>query len=181
MTRTSRRRATVTAEPATLRGVVETVFYASPRFSAGRLRTPDGAAASFAGPVMIREHDPVVLTGAWDSHPKYGRQFKATGLLVDQDLDVDGLANYLANHPDVVGIGPVRAHRIAEAFGRDFDRVLQEAPERVAAAAGVSTDVVEGLREVWERSRALVGCAELVAIGDTGVAHRWDCSSFDLL
>ncbi len=170
MTRTSRRRGTATAETTTLRGVVETVFYASPRFSAGRLRTPDGATASFAGPVMIREHDPVVLTGAWDSHPKYGRQFKATGLLVDQDLEVDGLANYLANHPDVVGIGPVRARRIADAFGRDFDRVLRDAPERVAAAAGVSMDVVAGLRDVWERSRAVNAAATWLAA--FGLTHH---------
>lgn len=170
MTRASRRRATPTTEATTLRGVVETVFYASPRFSAGRLRTPDGTSASFAGPVMVREHDPVVLTGVWDRHPKYGRQFKATGLLVDQDLDVDGLANYLANHPDVVGIGPVRARRIAEALGRDFDRVLHDAPERVAAAAGVSMDVVAGLREVWERTHAVNAAATWLAA--FGLTHH---------
>jgi len=170
VTRTSRRRGAATAGTTTLRGVVETVFYASPRFSAGRLRTPDGATASFAGPVMVREHDPVVRTGAWDRHPKYGRQFKAPALLVDQDLDVDGLANYLANHPDVVGIGPVRARCIAEAFGLEFERVLLEDPDRVAAAAGVARDVIDGLREVWERSRAVNAAATWLAA--FGLTHH---------
>ena len=139
----------------TVRGVVETVFYASPKFSAGRLRAPDGATVSFAGPIMVREHDPVVLSGTWERHPKYGRQFKATGLLHDTALDADGLANYLANHPDIPGIGPVKARRIADAFGADFERVLLAEPERVAAAAGVPIETVALLREQWERTRTV--------------------------
>ena len=112
---------TATSEVA-VRGRVETVFFASPRFSAGRLRTDEGERVSFAGALMVKEEDAVVLHGAFERHPKYGRQLKVSRFTFDQRLDADGLARFLANHEDVVGVGPVKARRIAEAFGEDFDR-----------------------------------------------------------
>ena len=67
----------MTAERTSIRGVVETVFYSGPAFSAGRLRTANGAIVKFAGKVFVRESDAVRLEGHWVDHPKYGRQFEA--------------------------------------------------------------------------------------------------------
>ena len=72
----------------------------------------------FAGKVFVRESDPVRLEGHWVNHPKYGRQFEADFMGHDLEMDPDGLANFLANHPDVKGIGPVKARLIADAFRR---------------------------------------------------------------
>ncbi|MCE9635619.1 MAG: AAA family ATPase [Planctomycetes bacterium] len=151
----ARVKAQAPGETTTVRGVVATVFFASPKFSAGRLRAADGTVLSFAGEVVVREHQPVVLTGSWERHPKYGRQFKATSLLHDLAPDTDGLALYLANHPDLPGIGPVKARRIAEAFGADFERALDEYPEEVAEVAGVPFENVEILRTEWARTRTV--------------------------
>lgn len=140
---------------ATVRGRVEALFYSSPQFSAGRLRTDAGDTVSFAGSLMVREHDPVVLHGAWERHPKFGRQFKVAHFAFDQRLGPDGLAHYLANHPDIKGIGPVKACRITEAFGDDFDRVIDEEPERIAEVAKVPMETVQALRAEWIRRRTL--------------------------
>jgi exodeoxyribonuclease V alpha subunit len=140
---------------ATLRGRVEAIFYSSPQFSAGRLRTAEGETASFAGALMVREHDAVVLHGAWERHPKFGRQFKVARFEFDQRMGPEGLAHYLAHHPEIKGIGPVKARRIVEAFGDDFDRAIDEEPERIAAVAKVPLDVVQTLRTEWLRRRTL--------------------------
>jgi exodeoxyribonuclease V alpha subunit len=140
---------------ATVRGRVDALFYSSPQFSAGRLRTDSGDTVSFAGALMVRQHDPVVLHGTWERHPKFGRQFKVTHFAFDQRLGPEGLAHYLANHPDIKGIGPVKARRIVEAFGDDFDRVIDEEPERIAAVAKVPLDSVKMLRAEWLRTRTL--------------------------
>ena len=138
-----------------IRGRVDAVFYASPKFSAGRLRTESGDAVSFAGALMVKEHDAVVLHGTWERHPKFGRQFKVSHFAFDQRLGPEGLAHYLANHPDIKGIGPVKARRIVEAFGDDFDRVIDEEPERIASVAKLSSDAVDALRHEWLKKRAL--------------------------
>ncbi len=140
---------------ATVRGRIEALFFSSPQFSAGRLRTDSGDTVSFAGSLMVQEHDPVVLHGAWERHPKFGKQFKVSHFAFDQRMGPDGLAHYLANHPDIKGIGPVKARRIVEAFGDDFDRVIDEEPERIASVAKVPIDAVQALRTEWLRRRTL--------------------------
>jgi exodeoxyribonuclease V alpha subunit len=140
---------------ASIRGRVEALFYSSPQFSAGRLRTDSGDTVSFAGALMVRQHDPVVLHGTWERHPKFGRQFKVARFEFDQRMGPEGLAHYLANHPDIKGIGPVKARRIVEAFGEDFDRVIDEEPERIAAVAKVPLESVQALRAEWLRTRTL--------------------------
>mgnify|MGYP003743031413 FL=1 len=137
----------------TVRGRIETVFYAGPRFSAGRLVTVDGDEVQFAGRLFARENEPVVLNGRWVTHPKYGRQFEVEGMEYDLDLDADGLANYLANHPEMKGIGPVKARLIAERFGHDFDRIITDEPGQIAEAARLSPDAVQKLRVEWLKTR----------------------------
>lgn len=141
--------AAVAEVPTSLRGIVEIVFYSGPTFSAGKLRTSDGDLATFAGKIFVREGESVRLEGRWARHPKYGRQFAVESLGYDLELDADGLANFLANHPDVKGIGPVKARAIAEHFGQDFDRALRSSPANVAQVAGVTLDVATNLRRLW--------------------------------
>jgi exodeoxyribonuclease V alpha subunit len=139
----------VTAERASIRGVVETVFYSGPAFSAGRLRTSEGNLIAFAGKVFARENDAVRLEGQWTNHPKYGRQFAADCMGFDQEMDADGLANFLANHPDVKGIGPVKARLIADHFGARFDAAIRSQPEAVAAIAKAPAEAILGLQRIW--------------------------------
>lgn len=138
----------------TIRGRIDAVFYAGPGFSAGRLVTPSGDKIQFAGKLHVREHEQVVLNGRWITHPKYGRQFEVEAMEYDLDLNAEGLANYLANHPDIKGIGPVKARLIAERFGADFDTVIVEQPEVIAEAAKVPLAVVEKLRDEWRKIKA---------------------------
>lgn len=114
------------------RGTVRNVYFASPGFSAARLRCEDGREHSFAGKMFVREGDRLVLHGRWKRHPKYGEQLEADRFEYDVPLSADGLAHYLANHPDMRGIGPARAHRIAGTFGQDFEAVLLERLRRTS-------------------------------------------------
>jgi exodeoxyribonuclease V alpha subunit len=132
-----------------LRGIVEIVFYSGATFSAGRLRTPNGDLATFAGKIFVREGESVRLEGHWAKHPKYGRQFAAESLGYDLEMDADGLANFLANHPDVKGIGPAKARAIADEFGTHFDAAIRASPERVAAIAKISSEAATTLQRVW--------------------------------
>jgi len=132
-----------------LRGIVEMVFYSGPAFTAGRLRTSDGNLVNFAGKVFARHGDSVRLDGQWVKHPKYGRQFAAEFLGYDLEMDADGLANFLANHPDVKGIGPAKGRLIADHFGTDFDAAIRTRPEAVAAVAKTPLDTILGLQRIW--------------------------------
>ena len=139
--------------PSILRGNIEKVFYAGPKFSAGRLRDADGRSRSFAGNLFAVEGQHVALAGHWETHPDYGQQFKVDHVEVEMPGDPEGLARYIANHPEVKGIGPTRAAKIAHAFGEDFEDALLHSPERIAEVAKVPVSVIENLRAVWMTSR----------------------------
>jgi exodeoxyribonuclease V alpha subunit len=158
----------MTAERASIRGVVETVFYSGPTFSAGRLRTADGAVVKFAGKVFVKESDPIKLEGHWANHPKYGRQFEAEFMGHDLEMDPDGLANFLANHPDVKGIGPAKARLIADHFGAEFDVAIRTRPEAVAAVAKTPIENILELQRIWiSNSDFNTAMAYLAAFGLT--------------
>jgi exodeoxyribonuclease V alpha subunit len=157
-----------TTEHTRLRGEVERVFHSSANFSAGRFITERGDRIQFAGNVVVHESQPLVLHGKFVRHPKYGFQFEVASMEFDQRLDARGLANYLANNPDIKGIGPAKARVIAEKFGSDFERNLIEEPERVAEAAHVPLSVIESLRDHWlETSHVNQAMTALSAYGLT--------------
>ncbi|MGI6139136.1 MAG: YrrC family ATP-dependent DNA helicase [Candidatus Hydrogenedentales bacterium] len=97
----------------TVRGSIDRVYYSSPTFSAGRMRVDGGDWVSFAGNVFATEGDTVSLAGTWEKHPKYGRQFKVDHVSIEMPQDAEGLAQYLANHPEIKGIGPAKARMCA--------------------------------------------------------------------
>lgn len=150
-------------------GVVQAIYHAGANFSAGRLRTDDGSFVRFAGKVYVREDDPVSLRGRWEEHPKYGRQFAVDWLEAQMDLEPAGLANYLANHPKIAGIGPAKARLISEALGASFDQVIRESPNAVARIAKVPLEVVMNLQRIWIEASALNGA--LTYLAAYGLTH----------
>jgi exodeoxyribonuclease V alpha subunit len=153
-----------------VRGQIDRVFFASPTFSAGRLKTDGRDYISFAGNLFATEGDHVSLAGTWEKHPKYGRQFKVDHVAIEMPQDAEGLARYLANHPEIKGIGPAKARAIAERFGGDFDRALEEQPEALAEAAHVPLTTIETLREHWRKTRNVN--AALTWLSAYGLTHH---------
>ena len=170
---------TLTSTVTKIRGRIDAVYYAGARFSAGRLITSDGDEVSFAGKLYAREQDQVILEGHWVTHPQYGQQLEVETAVYDLELDGEGLAHYLAHHPDIKGIGPVKAKRIAERFSKDFDRVIVEEPEAVAEAAKLPLATVERLREVWQKTREVNRA--LTQLAAYGLTHHQVTSLVDRL
>lgn len=157
----------------TLRGTVTRLFHSSPTFCAGRLRPASGQTAnpaeiSFAGKVFVREGEAVALTGRWEEHEKYGRQFRAEARLYEEGLDAGGLAAWLAHHGSAAGIGPMKAKRIAEELGENFAGVLKDNPEQIAIEYRLKLEDVKALATAWgEREEENAIGTRLAAFGLT--------------
>jgi len=153
--------------PAKVNGTIENVFYNSPDFSAGKLRTPSGHLIIFAGNLYAKVGQQIVMSGNWIHHEKYGRQFYVRNIEHDLDLNADGLVNYLANHPDIKGIGPVKARLLVDAFGDKFETALLNEPEKFAKVGKISLEKVKLLQKEWQLKR------------NTNAVRAW-LSSFEL-
>ncbi len=162
--------ATVHEDEITIRGTVVHLFYQSPTFTTGVVKSPIDGKVKFSGKFMVSQGDDVSLVGHWAQHPKYGRQFTAVGLRQELPIDTDGLAQYLATETAFRGIGPEKARRIAEAFGDTFDYVIREEPWRVAQVAHLPAKTLEALRTAWMQ-RAEVNALS-AWLGAFGLTHR---------
>ncbi len=159
---------TATTEHTRIRGEVERVFFSSANFSAGRFITERGDRIQFAGNVVVQENQPLVLHGKFIKHPKYGFQFEVASMEFDRQMDARGLANYIANNPDIKGFGPAKARIIAEQFGSTFEQHLINEPEKIADAAKVPISIIESLRDHWlETSHVNQAMTALAAYGLT--------------
>jgi exodeoxyribonuclease V alpha subunit len=180
-------RAVTTAEESIVRGRVERVFYAAPDWSAGVLSTLSGGSISFSGKLYARVGDLVVLHGQWVHHHQYGRQFKVASMEYHMPLDKAGLAQYLAHHPDVQGIGPVKARILAEKFGHDFENALVERAEAMAQAARVPLATIHALRDLWlyntslNRISAWLARFELTHHQVSSLIRRLGCNAVGVL
>jgi exodeoxyribonuclease V alpha subunit len=143
------------ADLETVEGTIKGVRYTQDDgFTVGAVLTKAGEMLTFAGKMTVSIGDAVTLTGIFDTHPKYGRQLKVSSAVVSVDLSSAGLADYLAKNPTLSGIGPTRAKKIAEAFGDDFARMLEEEPARIAEVAKLPLDKVKEIRSAWRARKA---------------------------
>lgn len=138
-----------------VRGRVSHVSFSSPGFSAGRLDVPGGREVSFAGKLMVRVNDAVVLMGKYEEHARWGRQFKVERFQIDTKVAGEGLARYLAGHPDIHGLGPVKARVVAERFGDRFDAVVDEGFARLLEVPGITEPIARSIVKVWRENREL--------------------------
>ncbi|HEY3379420.1 MAG TPA: AAA family ATPase, partial [Armatimonadota bacterium] len=124
----------------------------------------------FSGPFSVSEGDQISLSGAWTRHPKYGKQFTATGMIQELPFDAAGLEHYLASDPAFHGIGPAKAAKIAKAYGQNFDQTIRNHPESVAQLSGLKTEQILTIQQAWIQRAEVNTLATW--LGAYGLTHR---------
>ncbi|MCY3019819.1 MAG: AAA family ATPase [Planctomycetota bacterium] len=137
--------------PQVIRGMVQRVFYNSPSFSAGVIRTDDGDFVKFRGKFHATEGDVVAVVGRWTKDRKYGRQFDVDGLSYDLPESTDGLAAYLASHPAFEGIGPATAEKLVEyaGTGKALDDLVRNRLGELHERLRIPMSTLSTLQEAW--------------------------------
>jgi exodeoxyribonuclease V alpha subunit len=159
-----------------LEGTLETLTYRNEQtgYSVARLQVP-GQTGQVT--VVGTLHDPVVgqtlqLSGEWQNHPRYGRQFRIEASRSVSPATAEGIERYLGSGL-VRGIGPELARRIVARFGTDSLRVLDEEPKRLAEVSGIGPSRLAALGEAWEAQRGLREVMLFLQSHDIGTANAW--------
>lgn len=80
----------------------------------------DSGTLAVVGPLVgVGEQDEVELRGSWATSDRFGRQLKIESAELQRPSDERGMAAWLEEH--LAGVGPGRALRIVEAWGRGPD------------------------------------------------------------
>lgn len=138
---------------APLAGVVVRVRYldASAPFAVFDLELPGGGRVTATGPVAsLGEGLEVRVTGDWQDHPRFGRRFRGTTVMVLPPRSASGIAAYLASG-QVTGVGGKLAARIVAHFENEIGTILDEAPERLTEVPGIGPERASRIADAWRR------------------------------
>ena len=135
-----------------LEGEIVAFTFKSPDggFAVAKVRGETGAETTMVGQLAhLFEGQRVVTTGMWVNDGRFGRQFKAETVLVEEPRTLRGLERYLS--AAIEGVGPELARRIVETFGLDALSVLESHPDRLTEVPGVGEKTKEKIVAAWAK------------------------------
>ena len=119
------------------------------------ISTEDGELITVVGVLPeISAGEELRLSGRWDTHSSFGRQFRAEFCERRMPGTVAQMLKYLASG-SVKGVGPSTAVKIIEAFGEDTFDVLGNHPEKLAKIRGISPKKAEQISEQFREQYAV--------------------------
>jgi exodeoxyribonuclease V alpha subunit len=144
--------------PATLEAVLERITYANEEtgYTVARVATARSSdLLTVVGPLLgAQPGESLRLQGRWRSHPQYGRQFEVHSYTTILPATVQGIRRYLGSGL-IKGIGPKLAERIADHFGTDTLRVIEEEPRRLVEVPGLGAKRTAMIGAAWEEQKAI--------------------------
>lgn len=155
-------------------GQVAGVVFENPDtgFAVVRLQGSEGAISVAGALSPVHEGEHLRLHGWWETHPRFGRQFRAAWSEHAAPSTLDGLERYLGSGA-FPGIGPDVARRLVAHFGADTLQALGEGEERLREVDGIgpkrAATLAETFRDGTARHRVL---AELRGLGLNGPQGR---------
>ena len=94
------------------------------------------------------------LKGNWQSHPRFGRQFKVTSHRPVLPATAAGIKKYLGSGL-IKGIGPVMASRIVKEFGDRTLEVVENRPEELSKIDGIGSKRIEMIAKAWKEQKEI--------------------------
>ncbi|MGD0234324.1 MAG: ATP-dependent RecD-like DNA helicase [Syntrophorhabdales bacterium] len=94
------------------------------------------------------------LRGEWQTHPRYGEQFKITSYESIIPATIAGIERYLSSGL-IKGIGPVMAQRLVAKFGEETLDVISHDIERLREVEGFADKRIEMIKKAWEEQKEI--------------------------
>ncbi len=94
------------------------------------------------------------VSGSWETHRKYGQQFKIDSFEITLPATVDGIEEYLKSGV-IKGIGPLMASRLVGYFGAKTLDVIEKEPEKLTEVSGIGKGKSSLIRNAWQEHHAV--------------------------
>ena len=94
------------------------------------------------------------LQGEWQTHPRYGEQFKILSYESVIPATIAGIERYLSSGL-IKGIGPIMAKRLVAKFGEETLEVIGHDIERLREVDGIADKRVEMIAKAWEEQKEI--------------------------
>ena len=143
----------------TIRGIVDRVTYHNPDNGWSVLRLFPFNSPSQQETVIVHQTKvfagaTMEFQGAWTTHPKFGRQFKATKAIEKKPASAAALEKYLGSGL-IKGVGPITAKKIVSHFGENALEIFEGEIERLTEIPGIAQKKLETISLAWAEHRAI--------------------------
>jgi exodeoxyribonuclease V alpha subunit len=110
------------------------------------------------------------MNGVWETHPKFGRQFRVLEHTTMLPASVKGIKKYLGSGL-IKGIGSVMATRIVKKFGEKTLKVIDEHIEQLAHVEGIGEKRIRLIKKAWADQKEIRSVMIFLQEHDVGVIH----------
>ena len=144
-----------------IRGTVEkiTFYNAANGFAVVEFNTGDEMIPVVGTLFDVRVGEDLRLTGSYEEHASFGRQFKATAFERCPPATAAAMLRYLSSG-GIKGIGPVLAGKLIDRFGAQTLEVIEKEPLRLTAIRGISREKALAFQAAYLKQ---IGVRELIA------------------
>lgn len=122
--------------------VIDRIIYEADNFTVASVKTSNNRFIATLNQ-RCRKGQKMNLHGDWIVHKKYGRQFKVIQTEIPENVTSSDIEIFLQN---IKGIGPKRAKKIADTFGRDSIEIIEKEPARLKEI-GIPESTIERIRK----------------------------------
>jgi len=145
----------------TIEGIIDQILFVndSSGYVVARLEVEDSEHRRDTVAVVGNLADPEVgaavrLQGSFETHPRYGRQFRVESCEVLKPAGLTALERYLSSG-QIKGVGPALARRITGHFGEELFTILDTAPHRLREVRGIGAAIVRQITAAWQDQSGL--------------------------
>jgi exodeoxyribonuclease V alpha subunit len=110
------------------------------------------------------------MNGVWETHPKFGRQFRVLKHTTMLPASVKGIKKYLGSGL-IKGIGSVMASRIVKKFGEKTLKVIDEHIEQLARVEGIGEKRIRLIKKAWADQKEIRYVMIFLQEHGVGVIH----------
>jgi len=149
----------------TLEGELEriTYFNAENHYTIAKLKiSKTNTLVTIVGPMpSVSPGQSLKIKGTWETHAKYGQQFKIKSYEETLPATVDGIRTYLASGI-IKGIGPSTADKLVNRFGTETFEIIENRPEELLKAEGIGNAKAALICDAWKYHHAARSLMQLL-------------------
>ena len=109
----------------------------------------------------LRPGEALKITGSWESHPRFGQQFKVSSYTTILPDAAEDIRKYL-EAGIIKGIGTVTARRLVDHFGPDTLDIIAQHPQKLCEVDGIGKAKAEVIARAWNDHHVIDGLMQFL-------------------
>ncbi|MCU0613789.1 MAG: ATP-dependent RecD-like DNA helicase [Desulfobacterales bacterium] len=123
----------------------------------------------------IQPGETLKISGCWETHPKYGQQFRVKTYEVTLPATIQGIRKYFKSGI-IKGLGPQLADRLVDHFGDKTLQIIEHHSDRLQEIDGIGKSKASLIMDAWNEHHIMRGLVRFLQ--DMGIKTTYGAKVF---